>query len=108
MAAVLAIAKSTGYDENRVAIGTTSYIVNDKTANLLDVVKSISDIPVLSINPKLENSKFDGLHAYSKGFVKEGVGAGGSMIASVLKTGIDSKKLLELVDKEYSRVTTSQ
>jgi len=30
------------------------------------------------------------------------------MIASVLKTGIDSKKLLELIDKEYSRVTTSQ
>jgi len=108
MAAVLAIAKSTGYDENRVAIGTTSYIIDDKDANLLDMVKSISDIPVLSINPKLEDSKFDGLRAYSKGFVKEGVGAGGSMIASILKTGIDSKKLLKLVDKEYSRVTTSQ
>ena len=108
MAAVLAIAKSTGYDENRVAIGTTSYIIDDKDANLLDMVKSISDIPVLSINPKLKNSKFDGLRAYSKGFVKEGVGAGGSMIASILKTGIDSKKLLELIDKEYSRVTTSQ
>jgi uncharacterized protein (TIGR00303 family) len=108
MAAVLAIAKSTGYDENRVAIGTTSYIIDDKDANLLDMVKSISDIPVLSIDPKLKNSKFDGLRAYSKGFVKEGVGAGGSMIASILKTGIDSKKLLELIDKEYSRVTTSQ
>ena len=108
MAAVLAIAKSTGYDENRVAIGTTSYIIDDKDANLLDMVKSISDIPVLSINPKLEDSKFDGLRAYSKGFVKEGVGAGGSMIASILKTGIDSKKLLNLIDKEYSRVTTSQ
>ncbi len=108
MVAVLAIAKSTGYDESKVALGTTSYIIDDKTANLLDVVKSISDIPVLSINPKLKDSKFDGLRAYSKGFVKEGVGAGGSMIASVLKTGIDSKKLLELIDKEYSRVTTSQ
>ena len=108
MTAVLALAKSTGYDENRVAIGTTSYIIDDKDANLLDMVKSISDIPVLSINPKLEDSKFDGLRAYSKGFVKEGVGAGGSMIASILKTGIDSKKLLELIDKEYSRVTTSQ
>ena len=108
MAAVLALAKSTGYDEDKVAIGTTSYIIDDKNANLLDMVKSISDIPVLSINPKLENSKFDGLRAYSKGFVKEGVGAGGSMIASILKTGIDSKKLLALIDKEYSRITTSQ
>ena len=108
MAAVLALAKSTGYDKNRVAIGTTSYVIDDSSANFLETIKSISDIPVLSINPKLEDSKFDGLRAYSEGFVKEGVGAGGSMIASILKTGIDSKKLLELIDKEYSRVTTSQ
>ncbi len=75
---------------------------------MLGMVKSISDIPVLSVDPKLKDSKFDGLRAYSKGFVKEGVGAGGSMIASILKTNTDSKKLLEMIDKEYSRVTTSQ
>ena len=108
MAAVLALAKSLGYNENNVAIGTTSYIIDDEDANLLDMVKSISNIPVLSINPKLEDSKFGGLRAYSEGFVKEGVGAGGSMIASILKTGINSKKLLDVIDKEYSRVTTSQ
>ena len=108
MAAVLAIGKSLGYDQNKVALGTTSYIIDDKNANLLDTVKSISDIPVLSIDPKLNDSKFDGLRAYSKGFVKEGAGAGGSMISSILKTGISSKKLLELIDKEYTRVTTSQ
>ncbi len=106
MAAVLALAKTTGYDENRVAIGTTSYIVDDSDANLLEVVESISDIPVLSINPQLADSKFDGLRAYSEGFVKEGAGAGGSMIASILKTGISSKKLLDEIDCEYSRITT--
>ena len=106
MAAVLALAKTTGYDENRVAIGTTSYITDDSDANLLEVVESISDIPVLSINPQLADSKFDGLRAYSEGFVKEGAGAGGSMIASILKTGISSKKLLDKIDDEYSRITT--
>ena len=106
MAAVLALAKSTGYDKDRVAIGTTSYIINDNNANFLETVKSISDIPVLSINPKLEESKFDGLRAYSEGFVKEGAGAGGTMIASLLKTGMNSKKLLALIDREYSRITT--
>ncbi len=108
MAAVLALAKTTGYDENRVAIGTTSYIVDDSDANLLEVVESISDIPVLSINPQLADSKFDGLRAYSEGFVKEGVGAGGSMIASMLKTGMDSQRLLELIDKEYERISSSK
>ncbi|KFM20597.1 hypothetical protein AAA799D07_00258 [Marine Group I thaumarchaeote SCGC AAA799-D07] len=108
MAAVLALAKSTGYNEDRVAIGTTSYITDDSTANLLEVVKSISDIPVLSINPKLSDSKFAGLRAYSEGFVKEGAGAGGSMIASLLKTGMDTKKLSSLIDEEYSQITTLQ
>ena len=108
MAAVLALAKSTGYDKTRVVLGTTSYIIHDSDANLLDIVESISDIPVLSIDPKLKVSKFDGLNAYSTGFVKEGAGAGGSLIASMLKTGIDSKKMLELIDKEYSRITISQ
>ncbi len=106
MAAVLALAKTTGYDENRVAIGTTSYIVDDSDANLLEVVESISDIPVLSINPQLADSKFDGLRAYSEGFVKEGAGAGGTMIALLLKTGISAKKLLTLIEDEYTRITT--
>ncbi len=70
------------------------------------MVKSISNIPILSINPKLEDSKFDGLRAYSEGFVKEGAGAGGSMIASLLKTGMSSKKLLSIIDDEYTRITT--
>jgi len=63
MTAVLALADAIGYDKDRVALGTTSYIVDDKSANLLEIVKSISDIPVLSINPKLEDSKFSGLRA---------------------------------------------
>ena len=44
---------------------------------------------------------------YSEGFTKEGVGAGGSMITSMLKTGNDSPKLLEMVEKEYDRLFTS-
>ena len=108
MTAVLALAKSIGYDENSVAIGTTSYIIDDKSANLLDIVKSISNIPVLSINPKLDNSKFNGLRAYSDGFVKEGAGAGGVIIASLLKTENSIEKLFPLFEQEYKRISTWQ
>ena len=108
MAAVLAFAKSIGFNEDNTTIGTTCYITNDQTANFLDTVKQIADIPVLSVDPNLENSKFDGLKAYSKGFAKEGVGAGGSIISSMLKTGITSQKMLELFDKEYSKIFTLQ
>jgi NaMN:DMB phosphoribosyltransferase len=58
------------------------------------------------VNPKLEASKFEGIRAFSEGFAKEGVGAGGSLIASILKTGTNSIKLLELIEKEYQRIFT--
>ncbi len=108
MAAVLALGHTTGYDENNIAIGTTSYIVNDDSANFLDMIKEIKDIPILVINPKLEDSVIQGLKSYSEGFVKEGVGAGGAMISAILKTGLTSEKLLQKTEEEYQRITTLQ
>lgn len=106
MAAVLAFAKKIGFNENNTAIGTTCYITNDQTTNFSKVVAEVADIPILSVNPKLDNSKFEGLRAYSEGFAKEGVGAGGSIIASILKIGINSQTLLESIEKEYQRIFT--
>lgn len=106
MAAVLAFAKNTGYDKNKLALGTTSYIINDNSSDMLKLIESIDDVPIISIDPMLNKSKFSGLQAYSNGFVKEGVGAGGSIIASLLKTGINSEILLQKIDSEYSRIFT--
>ncbi len=106
MAAVLAFASKIGFDEENTAIGTTSYITNDKTANFKELVNDIADIPILSVDPGMKNSKFSGLKAFSEGFAKEGVGAGGSIISSMLKTGITSENFLNLVEKEYQRLST--
>jgi len=46
------------------------------------------------------------LRAFSEGFAKEGVGAGGCIISSMLKTGNDSEKFLKMVEEEYRRVFT--
>ncbi len=108
MAAVLSLGKSLGFKKENLAIGTTSYIISDKTANFLDIIKELADIPILVVDPKLATSKIEGLKAFSEGFAKEGVGAGGSIISSMLKTGIDSNKFLELAEKEYQRIFTSQ
>lgn len=106
MGAVLALAHFTGFDENNIAIGTTSYIVEDSTANFLDTIKEIADIPILSVNPMLENSTISGLKSFSQGFVKEGVGAGGALISAILKTGTNPKELLQGIEEEYQRITT--
>ena len=42
----------------------------------------------------------------SEGFGKEGAGAGGSIISSMLKTGNDSAKFLNLAEKEYDRLSS--
>ena len=106
MTAVLLFAKQLGYKKENVSIGTTRYIVEDTDAGFLDTVKKIDDIPVLVSDPKLDKSSIDGLRSYSEGFVKEGVGAGGSIVAAVLKTGINSEQFLKLVEEEYNRVLT--
>lgn len=107
MAAVLAFASKIGFNEEKTAIGTTSYITDDQSANFTSLVKEISDIPAISVNPGLENSQYSGLKAFSEGFAKEGVGAGGSIISSMVKTGINSTKFLEIAEKEYHRLFTS-
>jgi len=107
MTAVLAFASKIGFNEKNTAIGTTSYISGDVSANFKSLVSEIADIPAIAVNPRLENSKFSGLRAFSEGFAKEGVGAGGSIIASMLKTRNDHSKFLELAEKEYHRIFTS-
>jgi NaMN:DMB phosphoribosyltransferase len=105
MAAVLAFSKITGYEKKNVSIGTTSYIIDDTTANLVDMVKQIDDIPIFAAKLALKDSKIDGLRSFADGFVKEGVGAGGASIAAMLKVGIDAKHLLELSETEYQTIS---
>ena len=107
MTAVLAFASKIGFNQENTAIGTTSYITNDESANFKNLVEKIADIPVISVDPGLKNSQYSGLKAFSKGFAKEGVGAGGSIISSMLKTGYGSKEFLDMVEKEYHRLFTS-
>ncbi len=107
MAAVLAFASKIGFNEENTVIGTSCYIIDDSSANFVGLIKEIADIAAISVNPKLEDSEFPGLRAYSEGFVKEGVGAGGCMISSMAKTGYNSAKFLEMAEKEYSRLFDS-
>jgi NaMN:DMB phosphoribosyltransferase len=59
-------------------------------------------VPVLSCDLHLDESSKPGLQAFAKGFVKEGVGAGGASIAAMLKTrATTSKKLMKAIEKEY-------
>lgn len=104
MAAVLVFSKITGFNRDNVALATTSYVTDDPTSNLVEMVSQIDDVPVFSVKLALGNSKIDGLKAYANGFVKEGAGAGGASLAAMLKIGITSEQLLELTEKQYREI----
>ncbi|MFN4336017.1 MAG: nicotinate mononucleotide-dependent phosphoribosyltransferase CobT [Candidatus Nitrosocaldus sp.] len=105
MASILALINALSDRLDKIAIATTSYVVNDPTADIRYLVKSITAtlIPLIYSDPMLSLSSKQGLRAYSEGFVKEGVGAGGACIAALAKSGfrIDARDILYSIEKEY-------
>ena len=106
MAAVLAFMFSLNVPLQNICIGTTSYVTEDNNSDLEYLVRTICpDVPVMSVNPGLDKSTKRGLVMYDKGVVKEGVGSGGALISSILKSNrsIDRTTFLNNIEKEYER-----
>lgn len=72
------------FDFSRICLGTTSFVANDSTSDLFSIVSQIGNIDIHVVNPTFEESTNNGLKNYLKGFVKEGVGAGGAMLMALL------------------------
>jgi uncharacterized protein (TIGR00303 family) len=111
MGAILAIVKALDRSVlDNVAIGTTRWIVVDKTADLKGIVTQIADVPILAADLDFNQSKFDGLRAYERGVVKEGVGAGGAAIAAIIKSGgsMTKESLLRETERNYEILVGSK
>ena len=91
------------FDFSNIAIATTVYVANDETSNILDIVNQIGDIAVYAADPKMENSSNPGLAAFAQGSVKEGVGAGGSVLYAYLK-GITPEEYLAKLEELTAKV----
>ena len=104
MAAIVAILNRLGRLLNGLYIGTTTYVTKDPSSNLSSLVGMASErVPILSCDLHLGESSKPGLQAFAKGFVKEGVGAGGASIVAITKSRgkITGKKLMNAIEKEY-------
>src|ERR671912_1682760 len=104
MSAVVAILKHLGRTLNGLYIGTTTYVTKDPSSDLSSLVRMASEqVPILSCDLHLGESSKPGLQAFAKGFVKEGVGAGGASIVAITKSRgkITGKKLMNAIEKEY-------
>ncbi|MBB5253461.1 nicotinate mononucleotide-dependent phosphoribosyltransferase CobT [Sulfurisphaera ohwakuensis] len=106
MTAAAAIIKE--FNKNKlkdIAIGTTKWIINDRSSDIIGLAKAVG-IPILAAWLDFTNSKFEGLKVYEKGFVKEGVGAGGASIYA-MKRGVTNEQILGKVEEIYQRITTN-
>jgi uncharacterized protein (TIGR00303 family) len=104
MSAVVAILKLLGRSLNGLYIGTTTYVTTDPSSDLSGLVRMASErVPILSCDLHLGESSKPGLQAFAKGFVKEGVGAGGASIVAITKSRgkITGRKLMNAIEKEY-------
>jgi uncharacterized protein (TIGR00303 family) len=95
---------------DNVAVGTTRWILIDKTADLKGIITQIADVPILAADLDFSQSMFKGLKAYEAGVVKEGVGAGGAAIAAMAKSKgyITRDALLKEIERNYERLVGSK
>ncbi len=108
MGAVIAVINALKPDVlDNAAVGTTRWIIADKTADLKGIVTQVADIPIMAANLNFSRSRFEGLRAYEAGMVKEGVGAGGASMAAILKSegSITKEVLLKEIEKNYNQLT---
>ena len=88
----------------RVAIGTTRWIVQDPAADVLGLAAEISpDLAILAANLDFSASRHAGLRQYERFLVKEGVGAGGVCVAALL-AGSSIDLLHAQIDATYDKL----
>ncbi len=92
MAAVLCAADALGLGGD-VSIATTKYIVEDRNASFVETVEELGRKWYMS-DPGLERSKIPALSCYARGSAKEGVGAGGAVLAASLR-GVTQQQIVE-------------
>ncbi len=89
-----------------VVLSTTPYITEDPMSDISWLLKQCGDIPILAADPGLSHSSIVGLQPYGKGLVKEGVGAGGSCLASMLYSSgkTTTTDILDEIERSYVEI----
>jgi uncharacterized protein (TIGR00303 family) len=70
------------YQPPQIVVGTTGWVTQDLSADAIGLAQGIC--PFLSAKLQFGQSAYPQMQVYEQGFVKEGVGAGGSAIAAAL------------------------
>ena len=97
------------WQPQQIIVGTTRWVAKDPTGDTVKLANLIGDNfnfqngvapTLLGTQLSFANSCYSQLKAYEKGFVKEGVGAGGSCIAASIIGDMQQKQLLKLIESQ--------
>lgn len=111
MLAVYALMKAITKEYNlawqpqQVVVGTTRWVAEDKSGNTVELAKMVESV-LLATQLSFATSRYPQLRAYEQGYVKEGMGAGGSCIAASLTKNWSQTQLLQVIEdllKRYSQ-----
>ena len=72
------------WNVDNVVVGTTRWIVNDATSQFLTLAHTVPTPPIMSSQFSFKSSRYPQFTIFEQGYVKEGVGAGGCLIAGHL------------------------
>lgn len=102
MAAVAAVMDRLGKaDMSNVCIGTTRWVLHDPDADIVTLAQQAGCPRVYAADLDFGKARFEGMHVYEAGLVKEGVGAGGAAIAALTYGGLENDELLRRIEDVY-------
>lgn len=106
MASVIAIAKHMNLNlRGSVITVTTRWITSDKLSSIANLIGSIEPaVPIVSVNLDFSKAPYVGLRRYEDGYVKEGVGAGGTAFIAHVLTERGMADIEEAIYEEYGRL----
>lgn len=89
---------SLSYRRDRIVVGTTRWVAEDTTGDTVGLAEAIGNVPLLATQLNFTHSRFENFRAYERGYVKEGVGAGGCAIAAHLWENWQNDRLVAEID----------
>lgn len=87
-----------------VVVGTTRWVAEDPTGDTVGLARAIGSVSLLATQLSFASSRYPQLQAYERGYVKEGVGAGGASIAAHLYRDWNQPLLLQAVEAIAARL----
>jgi NaMN:DMB phosphoribosyltransferase len=87
-----------------LAVGTTRWVVDDPTADASGLMRDVGDEPLLATPLSFADSPHAQLRRYEDYLVKEGVGAGGAVIAAAITANIDCAQIAQRVETMYEQM----